>query len=407
MSVTVRNSNWGGASGNVSELLVAYISDEIKVLEPQLQYARLGKRKDAPKGFDRILFPQTNQLPVKVNVNTGPGQGSITTFGSVVGGGVGGSVYSGVDTLLPSVTTLYGDGTSNVPVSSSFGVAAITEGTNPTAVTWGATSYGSGPFQYGILVQVSDLLVHNSAIEVVDSCTMQVRNALARQVDTTLQTVVNSGVNGIVYAGGKTSRSGLGAGDLLTQNEMTKAVRNLRSANAAGLKPFDGSYYVAVIHPYVMADLMSNTGSGSWIDVGRYTSIDELKKGSIGDFRGVRYFESAYQNVFSSTTTVFPTTVLGDESFGWGYFQQPTPILVTTPDSNNPLNLYTSIGGKVTLGASRTFLRHSASNERNLQHQCSHTLPPLGVGICLYLMQLHTPARKLKLTQMVSLILMV
>jgi putative transcriptional regulator len=61
------------------------------------------------------------------------------------------------------------------PVSSVVGVAAITEGTNPTAVTWGATAYSTGPYQFGILVQVSDLLVHNSAIEVVDSCSYQVR----------------------------------------------------------------------------------------------------------------------------------------------------------------------------------------------------------------------------------------
>lgn len=347
MAVTVRNSSWGGSSGNVSELLVAYINDEIRVLEPELRYARLGVRRDSPKGFDRILFPQTNQLPVKINVNTGPGQGSITSFGSVIGGGIGGSVFGSQGSIIAT------DGQSNAPVSSSFGVAAITEGTNPTAVTWGATSYGSGPFQYGILVQVSDLLVHNSAIEVVDSCTMQVRNSLARLVDTMLQTVVNSGVNGVIYAGGKTSRTGLGAGDTITQNEMTKAVRNLRSANAAGLRPFEGKYYVAVIHPYVMADLMSNTGSGSWIDVGRYSSVSDLLEGKMSDFRGVRYLDTAYQNYFNSTVPVFPTTVIGEQSFGWGFFQQPTPILVTTPDSNNPLNLYNSIGGKVTIGATR------------------------------------------------------
>ena len=355
MAVTVRNSGWGGSSGNSSELLVAYINDEIKVLEPQLQYARLGVRRDAPKGFDRILFPQTNQLPVKVNVNMGPGVGSITSGGSVIGGGVGGSVFAGSGTLLPSVGGISGGGDGSVvdPVSSSFGVAAITEGTNPTAVTWGATSYGSGPFQFGILVQVSDLLVHNSAIEVVDSCTMQVKNALARLVDSVIQTVVNSGTNGVIYAGGKTSRTGLGAGDILTQQEMTKAYRNLASSAAAGLKPFEGKYYVAVIHPFVEADLMSNTNAGSFVDVGRYTSVDDLRAGALGDFRGIRYLRSAYQEAFNSTVTVFPTTVLGDQSFGWGYFQQPTPILVTTPDSNNPLNLFTSIGGKVTLGVTR------------------------------------------------------
>lgn len=342
MAITVRNSSWGGASSNTSELLTAYISDQIRVLEPELRYARLGKKRDIPKGSDRLLFPQTNQLPVKINT-------SMQTTGGPAGAAGGGSVWgAGASIQGGAAATAPG-----FPVSSTEGVAAITEGTNPTAITWGATAYSSGPAQYGILVQVSDLLVHNSAIEVVDEATRQVRNALARQVDTVLQAVVNSGTNGVIYSGSKTSRTTIGAGDTITQSDMVRAVKYLRSANAAGLRPFEGQYYVAVIHPQVMGDLMSTTSAGSWIDVGRYTSVDELKAGKMGDFRGVRYLESAYQNYFNSTVAVFPTTVLGEDSFGWGYFQPPTPILVTTPDSNNQLNLYTSIGGKVTLGVTR------------------------------------------------------
>lgn len=341
MPVTVRGTGWGGASTQTSELLTSYISDEIKVLEPELRYARLGKRRDAPKGFDRIVFPQTNQLPVSINVSmaTTGGPASMTGGGSVWG--AGGSING-----QPNV----GPGS---PVSSSFGVAAITEGTNPTSIVWGATSYSSGPAQYGILVTISDLLVHNSAIETIDACTMHVRNALARLVDTALQTVVNSGVNGVIYSGNKTTRASLAAGDLITQSDMTKAYKTLAASNAAGLKPFDGAYYVAVIHPMPESDLMSNTQTGGFVDVGRYTSVDDLRAGAMGDFRGIRYLRSAWQNFFNSTVPVLPTTVLGQDSFGWGYFQEPTPILVTTPDSGNPLNLYTSIGGKVTLGATR------------------------------------------------------
>jgi len=335
VAVTIRGTGWGGSSSNTSNLLVAYIRDEIRVLEPQLQYARLGVRRDSPKGYDRILFPQTNQLPVKINVSI---EGALG--GSVWGAGA--SIQGGAAATAPGV-----------PVSSTEGVAAITEGTNPTAVTWGSTAYSSGSYQFGILVQVSDLLVHNSAIEVLDACTTQVRNSLARLVDTALQTVVNAGSNGVIYAGGKTTRAGLAAGDLLTQSEMTKAYRNLASSNAAGLKPFEGKYYVAVIHPFAEADLMSNTQTGAFVDVGRYTSVDDLRAGAMGDFRGIRYLRSAWQNYYNSTVAVFPTTVLGDQSFGWGYFQEPTPILVTTPDSYNALNLYTSIGGKVTLGMTR------------------------------------------------------
>lgn len=356
MAVTTRGTTWGGASGNASELLVAYITDEIRVLEPQLQYARLGVRRDAPKGYDRILFPQTNQVPVKININMN--QSSITSNGSVIGGGVTGSVWGSSSSIIGGQAS----DPAGYPVSSSVGIAAITEGTNPTAITWGATSYGSGPFQFGLLVQVSDLIVHNSAIEVVDSAVMQVRNAMARLIDDVIQCVVNAGSNGVIYASGKTSRSGLGAGDFLTQTEMGRAYKYLASSNAAGLRPYEGKYYVAVIHPQVEADFMANTGSGGWVDIGRYTSVDELKAGALADFRGIRYLRSAFQNYFNSTVPVFPTTVVGDQSFGWGYFQQPTPILVTTPDSNNPLNLFQSIGGKVTLGATR--FEDSAGTQR-------------------------------------------
>lgn len=341
MAVTVRGTGWGGSSNNTSELLVSYIQGEIRVLEPQLQYARLGVRRDAPKGFDRILFPQTSQLPVKINTSM------VTTGGPVAAAG-GGSVFGAGASVIGDETVAPG-----VPVSSTAGVAAITEGTNPSSVTWGATSYSSGPAQYGILVEVSDLLVHGSAIEVVDSASRQVRNSLARLVDTIIQTVVNSGSNGIIYSGNKTARTGLAAGDTLTQNDMGRAYRNLAASNAAGLAPFEGKYYVAVIHPFPESDLMSNSASGAFQDVGRYTSVDDLRAGALGDFRGIRYLRSAWQNYFNSTVNVFPTTVLGSQSFGWGYFQQPTPILVTTPDSNNPLNLFDSIGGKVTLGVTR------------------------------------------------------
>lgn len=342
MAITVRNSGWGGSTNITSELLVSYITDEIRVLEPELRYARLGEQRNAPKGYDRILFPQTNQIPVKINT-------SMVTVGGPGGAAGGGSVWGAGASIQGGATAT----APGFPVSSTEGVAAITEGTNPTSITWGATSYSSGPAQYGILVQVSDLLVHDSAIEVVDSATRQVRNALARMVDTVLQTVVNAGTNGVIYSGGKTSRSTLGAGDTIAQSDMIKAVKYLRSSNAAGLRPFEGQYYVAVIHPQVSGDLMSNSATGGFVDVGRYTSVDDLRAGKMGDFRGVRYLDSAWQNYFNSTVPVFPTTVLGEQSFGWGYFQEPTPILTSTPDSNNPLNLYTSIGGKVTLGVTR------------------------------------------------------
>ncbi len=343
MAITQRNSNWGGSATLTSELLVSYISDRIMPLEPELRYARLGKRKDVPKGFDRIVFPQPNQIPVKINVSMltvgGPGVGG---SGSVWGAGV--SILGGDPNSIAS---------GGYPVSSVYGVAAVTEGSNPSAITWGANSFSTGPAQYGVLVQVTDLLVRGSAIEVINEASQQVQNALTRMVDVVLQTVVNAGSNGVIYSGAKTSRTALGSGDTIAQSDLVRGVTWMRASNAAGVKPYEGGFYAGIIAPNVMGDLMSTTSSGSWVDVGRYTSVDDLKAGKMGDFRGVRFLESPFQNYFNSTVPVMPTTLIGDESFGWGYFQAPQAILVSTPDSQNALNLYSSIGGKVTLGVTR------------------------------------------------------
>jgi hypothetical protein len=227
MATTTRTSTWGGAASTTSELLTAYITDIIRMLEPDLQYALLGTRRDAPKGSDRIVFPQPAQLPVQINVSMQ------TTGGPNVSGG--GSVWGAGASIIGGNPNSVAGG---FPVSSVIGVAAITEGSNPSSITWGATSYATGPAQYGILVAVSDLLVRNSAIEVIDNATREVRNALARMVDTVIQTVVNAGSNGVIYSGAKTARASLGAGDLITQADMVKSVAYLRSSNAAGLKDF-------------------------------------------------------------------------------------------------------------------------------------------------------------------------
>ncbi len=339
MAITQRGTSWGGASTNASELLVGYITDIIRNLEPDLKYAMLGKRKDVPMGSDRIVFPQPNQVPVRINVSNVGAIGAPSTYGAGSVWGAGVSMLSGAE--------------SGTPVSSTAGVGTIGEGTNPTAITWGATSFSTGASQFGVLIQVTDLLVRNSAIEVIQNASKEVQLALARMVDTALQTVVNAGSNGVIYSGGKTSRATLGSGDIIAQSDMVTAVTRLRSSNAAGVKPFADGSYAAVIHPTVMGDLMSNTSTGSWIDAARYTSPGDIVDGRMKGYRGVKYLESAWQNYYNSTVPVMPTTLIGQDSFGWGYYQAPQAILTTTPDAYNPLNLYSSIGGKVTLGVTR------------------------------------------------------
>src|SRR6185295_15324416 len=134
MAVTVRGTGWGGAASNTSDLLVNYITEEIRALEPELYFARLGVQKDVPKGYDRLLFYQTNQIAV---------------VPSTMQGGNGGSAWGGGTSVLGSTFS-----------ANTTGILGITEDTNPSSITWGATTFSASPYQYGVIIQVSDLLVH-------------------------------------------------------------------------------------------------------------------------------------------------------------------------------------------------------------------------------------------------------
>ena len=289
--------------------LINYVTAEIKVLEPMLQFAKIGVRRDIPNGFDQLTFPQGNSVATS----------SVSTIAS----------------------------------SSS----RTTEGTNPTAILWGTSAYTVGYTQYGIIIQLSDMIMRNSAFEVLSSALREVKASVARQIDNYIQNIVNAGTN-VIYSGGKTARASLGAGDLISVSDWTYGIKKLRKASSltgltAGLEPFVDGKYAVVMHTDIETDFMNNTGAGAWVDLSRYTDQDRLNAGKINGFRGGVAMTSANVQTFASTTTVYPTTFVGRESFGWGYFQVPTPIIVTVPDSNNVLNLYSSIGAKAAIGATR------------------------------------------------------
>lgn len=284
MPITTR-TNWASA------LLISYITDIVRNLEPELHFLNFGRRKDIPAGFNKLVFPKVSQI-------------------------------------------------------STQNVSTITEGTTPTSLTWGSDAVEATVTQYGLVIQVSDLLVRNSAVEVINNCATEVKNALARKLDAVAQAKLITGTQ-VIYAGGKTSRNDITSADIFSHTLIAKAVGKLR-ANSA--RPIEGRYFVMIAHPNVVTDLTLETTAGSIISLA-YTSASELKEGQIGEFRGARILQSGnVQTVTNSeNVVVYPTYVFGEDAYGWGFAQLPTPIIVSQPDSTNPLGLITSIGAKAAL----------------------------------------------------------
>lgn len=94
-----------------------------------------------------------------------------------------------------------------------------------------------------------------------------------------------SGTN-VLYAGGRASRAAVTAADVLTYNDIKKAVRALDNNNA---KRFADGFYHANIDPDTRFDL---TADPKWVDVATYQDKRKIETGELGCMAGVKFFET-------------------------------------------------------------------------------------------------------------------
>lgn len=282
------------SSSAAASLLLDYLTEPLQNLEPQTLYASFGKRRDVPEGFNVLNFPQ------------------VTKF-------------------------------------ATADIGTITEGTDPVGGDVATTAYRATLTQLGDIKVMTDLLLRNIAIDLLNEVIKENQHAVVRAIDNFIQPVLNANTN-VIYAGGKASRATLASGDKFSLDLHTRAIALMRSADSAGVRPINGAY-VAITDPNVLGDIMSSAAAAGWTDTARYIDPAALKSAQVGSWRGARFLETAVNATFASNITVHNINYLGEDSFGWGYFQQPMPVLITTPDSANPLALRTTVGCKFSLAA--------------------------------------------------------
>ena len=234
-------------------------------------------------------------------------------------------------------------------------VTQLIEGTAPTAISVSVNGIDTTPTQYGVNVQLTDLVALTAVFDLIKTTLREVGKAMARKIDQVIQTVVNAGTN-VVYAGTATSRASLTSSDLISATLIIKAVQKLRANSAP---EYAGGGYACVLHPFVGYDLMSNTSAGQWIDVHKYAMPENIFRGEIGSLGGARIVQSPHVQPFSSTVTVYPTTLIGADAYRIAYWlpnKVSTYVLPpeTTLSVDNPLGQLGSVGAKVNMGVART-----------------------------------------------------
>ena len=190
-------------------------------------------------------------------------------------------------------------------------LTALTEGVTPDGKKLTAEKIEAEVSQYGDYIVQSDVLELTSIDNTIVEATKVLGSQAGRTLDTIVRNILHSGTN-VYYCpkeGGTAvdSRAGLDSTCKLTVDVIKRVVAILKKNNA----PKINGDYVAIIHPYIAYDLMSDP---AWIEAHKYATPENIYEGEIGKVAGVRFVESSEAKIYDGG--VFGTLVIADGAYG-------------------------------------------------------------------------------------------
>jgi len=192
-------------------------------------------------------------------------------------------------------------------------LTALVEGVTPVGRKMAMTKLEATVAQYGDFTELSDILL----LTAVDKNIVQATKLHGNQAGETLDTITREVLNGgssVQYAEGQVAaRNLLTAAHKLTVNCIELGVRFLKNQKAPKI---DG-YYVALVHPDAVYDIMHDT---RWRDAALYAGATQTFEGELGKIAGCRFVESTEAKIFAGAgagaISVYSTIMLGDDAYG-------------------------------------------------------------------------------------------
>ena len=256
------------------------------------------------------------------------------------------------------------------PESATTDVATLTEG---TAIATGASKQLSMETvdvtlaQYGQIVTISDLLSAVELFNTMEQATVQNGQDAALKVDELLRNILGDSTAVVDrYAGAATDYASVGGtDDAMTALDILDASTNLRVNNA---RP-SGGYFTAVMAPEVARDLMNDD---DWLEASKYGSPDQLFRGEVGRYMGVRVvtttnpYRQNTQRTYNAAGTKYSTFVVGDQAYGGVNLAtmsaySPKMIISQGADKSDPLAQLTTVGFKFYYGGAIINANHAVN----------------------------------------------
>lgn len=225
---------------------------------------------------------------------------------------------------------------------------ALTEGVTPDGQSLNVKTLTATVSQYGGYVTISDMLQLTAIDNNVVQATKLIGSQAGRTMDSITRDVVTAGTV-VQYTNGKASRAAIAAADVLTVDDVKKAVRFLEAQDA----PKISGSYVGIIHPNVKYDLMKDP---DWEAPHQYVDTENIYNNEIGKLYGVRFVENSRAKVFqkagASSADVYATMIIGAEAYGVTGINGGGLEHIVKPlgsaGSADPLNQRSTVGWKGT-----------------------------------------------------------
>lgn len=201
--------------------------------------------------------------------------------------------------------------------------STLTEGTAVGTSAMSATLVSATLCGFGIAVKHSDFFVMTAISDVIAGSVQEISKNLALKIDTSIKLNISALGTQLVSCGTGGSAAACNVIGKLKNADRLKArdiVRGLRTLNSNLAKTFPDGFYGAVLHPYQIWDLQSDTSTGGWIDVNKYASNDtvqNLYRGEVGQMYGFRVVRSTNVH-FGNGATPASATQCAFTGFGIG-----------------------------------------------------------------------------------------
>lgn len=234
----------------------------------------------------------------------------------------------------------------------------LVEGVTPEGDNLDVTKVEAEIQQYGRFVTQSDLLQMTAIDNTIVAATKLLSNQAALTLDTVDRDALHLGTN-VTYCPSVaapeteiTTRGGLKNDSLLTTDVIMQIVAQLRAANAP---TFSDGNYVAIIHPHVALDVMSDE---NWRKPHEYVDTNNIYAGEIGEYGGVRFVSTSEAKIYGTGDgiptglAVYGTLFMGEGAYATteitGLGLEMFAKQLGSSGSDDPLNQRSTIGWKAS-----------------------------------------------------------